>query len=108
MYHARCMCLSRLLRPHRGKLSAEEYSNYGKMYQTFQRLHNVYETEPDNFPRIMEYMQDLQECGQPPADIIKDLAPGLDFGPDGMPMLPNMGQGLPGMPHLPTGACSIM
>ena len=95
------------LADNRGKLSAEEYANYGRMYQAFQRLAATYETEPDNFPRIMELMQDLQACGQPPADIIKDLAPGLDFGPDGMPMLPNMGAGVPGMPQLPTGACCV-
>jgi hypothetical protein len=31
----------------------------------------VYETEPDNFPRLMELMQDVQQYGQPPAEIIK-------------------------------------
>lgn len=98
------------------------------MYQAFQRLRDVYDTQPDNFPRIMEYMQDvrvctgiptspcpaaststsplhttstqLQACGQPPAEIVKELAPGLEFGPDGMPLLPNMGQGIPGMPRM--------
>lgn len=42
----------------------------------------------------------LQACGQPPAEIVKELAPGLEFGPDGMPLLPNMGQGIPGMPRM--------
>lgn len=89
------------------KLSSTEYENYGKQYQHFQRLVAVYETEPENFPRLMELMQDMQETGQPPAEIIKELAPGLEFGPDGMPMLPNMGPGVPGMPALPSG-CSVM
>jgi peroxin-19 len=31
----------------------------------------VYKTEPDNFPRLMELMQDVQQYGQPPAEIIK-------------------------------------
>jgi hypothetical protein len=36
---------------------------------------------------------------QPPADIIKDLAPGLKFDENGMPIMPNMGTGfVPGMP----------
>jgi hypothetical protein len=39
---------------------------------------------------------------------VKDLAPGLEFGPDGMPLMPNMGAGVPGMPQLPTGACAVM
>lgn len=32
-------------------LSDLEYNNYGKMYQTFQRLLATYDTEPDNFSR---------------------------------------------------------
>lgn len=103
-----------------GKLSAEEYENYGKQYQFFQRIVAVYETEPDNFPKLvrsycresyvscsladccwrcvlqMELMQDMQETGAPPSEIIKELAPGLQFTEDGMPMLPNMGPGVPG------------
>lgn len=34
--------------------------------------------------------QQMQETGQPPAEIIKELAPGLQFTDDGMPMMPNM------------------
>lgn len=29
-----------------------EYTNYGRQYQTFQKLLAVYDTEPDNFPRL--------------------------------------------------------
>ena len=43
----------------------------------------------------MELMQDMQECGQPPAEIVKELAPGLEFGPNGMPLMANMGPGVP-------------
>ncbi len=39
-------------------------------------------------------MFDLQQFGQPPADIIKDLAPGLKFDENGMPIMPNMGAGM--------------
>jgi peroxin-19 len=39
-------------------------------------------------------MYDLQEFGQPPAEIIKDLAPGLKFDENGMPIMPNMGAGM--------------
>ncbi len=149
--------------------------SYGRMYQAFQKLVMVYETEPDNFPRLMELMQDvsgggtdgrtrvdckrvgpssgrtfpytmhkhspapaltissfaplplppsippplpnpqLQECGQPPSEIIKDLAPGLELSPDGLPLMPNMGPGMPegmpgtdGAPGLPGQGCSVM
>ena len=36
--------------------------------------------------------------GQPPADIIKELAPGLEFDEEGMP---KMGGQIPGMPFPP-------
>jgi peroxin-19 len=81
------------------------------MYQNFQKLVGIYETEPDNFPRMLELMQDLQECGHPPQEIIKELAPGLEVSPDGLPMMPNMGPGVPdvpGMAGMPGGACTIM
>ena len=90
-------------------LSHDEYVRYGTQYQYFQRIVAVYEREPDNFARLVELLQDLQKYGQPPAEIIKDLAPGLEFSADGMPLmnmgdniLPNMsgqpGLGLPGLP----------
>ncbi len=49
----------------------------------------------------MELMYDMQKYGQPPADIIKDLAPGLKFDENGMPIMPNMGAGM--MPEMPGG-----
>lgn len=82
----------------RDKLSKEDYERYGKQYQYFQQIVAVYETEPDNFERLQELMQDMQECGQPPSEIVKELAPGLEFSEDGMPIMPNMGPGMiPGM-----------
>ena len=49
----------------------------------------------------MELMFDLQQYGQPPAEIIKDLAPGLKFDENGMPIMPNMGAGM--MPEMMPG-----
>ena len=49
----------------------------------------------------MELMFDMQQYGQPPADIIKDLAPGLKFDENGMPIMPNMGAGT--VPDMPGG-----
>lgn len=43
-----------------------------------------------------------QECGQPPDDIVKELAPGMSFGPDGLPSIPAM----PGPAG--DGNCSVM
>jgi peroxin-19 len=99
-------------------LSKEDYERFGKMYQYFQKIVAVYESEPNNYTRLMELMQDMQECGQPPAEIVKELAPGLEFGPNGMPLMANMGPGvpmpaIPGMPAFPQGGgkpgeCTVM
>ncbi|CAM9584690.1 unnamed protein product [Ascophyllum nodosum] len=87
------------LATHRKSLAPSDYQRYGKQYQSFQRVLAVYETEPDNFPRLMELMQDMQEHGQVPAEIIKELAPGLEFNAEGSPIMPNVGEGM--MPNLP-------
>jgi peroxin-19 len=58
--------------------------------ECFQQLVSVYETEPDNMSRLMTLMQDVQEYGQPPMEIIQEIAPGLELDQDtGMPKLNN-------------------
>ncbi|CAN0422680.1 unnamed protein product, partial [Scytosiphon promiscuus] len=92
------------LATHKEALSPSDYQRYGKQYQSFQRVLAVYETEPDNFPRLMELMQDMQEHGQVPAEIIKELAPGLEFNAEGAPIMPNVGEGMmPNLPGFPMG-----
>ena len=95
---------------HAEELSKVDYDNYGSMYMTFQKLVLAYETDPDNFPRILELFQDLQDAGNPPLEIIKGLAPALELTADGMPaMMPGMGPGMPepGVGGLPAASCSI-
>ncbi|CAM9570174.1 unnamed protein product, partial [Ectocarpus fasciculatus] len=84
---------------HRPNLRESDYMNFGKQYQIFQKLLAVYDMEPDNFPRLMELMFEIQQYGQIPAEIIKDIAPGLKFDENGMPVMPNMGAGA--MPEMP-------
>ncbi|WMV43611.1 hypothetical protein MTR67_036996 [Solanum verrucosum] len=61
------------------KLSTEEYERYKKQYEFIRDLNKVYETEPSNFNKIVELMQKMQECGQPPNDIVHELAPDFDI-----------------------------
>ncbi|XP_052063769.1 peroxisomal biogenesis factor 19-like [Mytilus californianus] len=49
------------------------------------------------FERIIDLMQQMQDLGQPPKEIVGDMAPGLDFDENGLPKLPGTQQG-----------CSIM
>ena len=62
----------------------------------FQQLVHVYETEPENTQKLMMLMQAVQEFGQPPADIIQDIAPGLELDEEGSPKLNSSGLPFPG------------
>ena len=95
-----CTRFPKYLAENKATLSNEEYNKYGKQYQYFQRIVKVYETEPTNFDRLMELMQEIQEYGQPPVEIIKDLAPELDFDEEGMPIMDPTGGGGGGLPPM--------
>mmetsp|Transcript_22976 Transcript_22976/g.29350 ORF Transcript_22976/g.29350 Transcript_22976/m.29350 type:complete len:299 (+) Transcript_22976:444-1340(+) len=92
-----CEAFPEWLADNESNLSKEEYERYGKQYQYFQQMLAAYDTEPENSTRPMELLQEMQQYGQPPVEIIKKLAPGLEIGEDGMP---NMGS-MPGMPGMP-------
>jgi peroxin-19 len=84
------------------RLSKEDYERYGRQFQYFQQIVGLYDSpEPDNYERLMELFQAMQETGQPPSEIIKELAPGLEFGPDGLPIMNGMGGAMPPMPGMP-------
>ncbi|KAF7810097.1 peroxisome biogenesis protein 19-2 [Senna tora] len=67
------------LEEHKNSLSNEEYERYSKQYILIQNLNEVYEKDPGNFTKIFELMQKMQECGQPPSDIVQELAPDFDL-----------------------------
>ncbi len=73
------------LAENKSKLNEKEYEQYGKQYQYFQRIVHVYEHDPDNVARLTELMHDIQEFGQPPPELIKKLAPDLEFDQNGIP-----------------------
>lgn len=54
----------------------------------------------------MMLMQEVQEYGQPPAEIIKDIAPGLELDSNGLPKLD--GAGMPPFPDGEDGECRVM
>ncbi|XP_009768017.1 peroxisome biogenesis protein 19-1 [Nicotiana tabacum] len=67
------------LEDNKAKLSTEDYERYRRQYELIRDLNKVYETEPSNFNKIVELMQKMQECGQPPNDIVHELAPDFDI-----------------------------
>ncbi|TKY55449.1 Peroxisome biogenesis protein 19-1 [Spatholobus suberectus] len=67
------------LEEHKTSLSKEEYERYSHQYELIRNLNEVYENDPGNFNKIVELMQKMQECGQPPNDIVLELAPDFDL-----------------------------
>ncbi|XP_004508903.1 peroxisome biogenesis protein 19-2-like [Cicer arietinum] len=67
------------LEEHKASLSKEDYDRYSHQYELIRNLNEVYEKDPSNFNKIVELMQKMQECGQPPNDIVQELAPDFDL-----------------------------
>lgn len=67
------------LEDHKSDLSRTEYDRYWDQYRLVKELNGVYENDPENYDKIVELMQKMQECGQPPDDIVEELAPDFDL-----------------------------
>ncbi|KAK8614039.1 hypothetical protein V6N13_122417 [Hibiscus sabdariffa] len=88
------------LEEHKANLSKEEYERYSSQYELIKELNGVYENDPNNFTRIVDLMQKMQECGQPPNDIVQELAPEFD--------LSNLGQLSPDMLNSQQNCCIML
>ncbi|OEU16866.1 Pex19 protein, partial [Fragilariopsis cylindrus CCMP1102] len=80
------------LEQNKNKISEKEWNQRNNQYGCFQKLVQVYE-EQDNdnssnnnnnngttsTGRLLELMQQVQEYGQPPCEIINEIAPGLEL-----------------------------
>mmetsp|Transcript_6690 Transcript_6690/g.11657 ORF Transcript_6690/g.11657 Transcript_6690/m.11657 type:complete len:192 (+) Transcript_6690:42-617(+) len=94
------------LADHEDKLEPAEYERYGKQYEVYQRIVAVYETEPDNLSKLSELFEQVQEFGQPPVEIVKELSPGLEIDENGVPKLPALGGGAGMPPGMDPNACA--
>ncbi|KAJ0962010.1 hypothetical protein J5N97_029838 [Dioscorea zingiberensis] len=81
---------SKWLEEHKDGLTQEEYERYHRQYELIIKLNEAYENEPDNFTKIVDLMQKMQECGQPPEDIVQELAPDFDLSNLGGKLSPEM------------------
>lgn len=97
------------LQQHKATLSLEEWEQRHTQYKVFQELVQVYESDSgdgnnNKTERLMELMQQVQEYGQPPAEIIQEIAPGLQLDNEGMPTM------MEGMPPFgaEAGDCVLM
>ncbi|RWW32791.1 hypothetical protein GW17_00002517 [Ensete ventricosum] len=67
------------LEEHKDDLNQEEYDRYYRQSELILKLNDVYENDPENFSKVTDLMQTIQECGDPPGDIVQELAPDLDL-----------------------------
>lgn len=82
------------------------HSTHSRVQQNecFQKLVQAYESNADA-QQLMLLMEQVQEYGQPPAEIIREIAPGLELDANGLPKF----DGVEGMPPFPQGEdCRIM
>ncbi|EFN51810.1 hypothetical protein CHLNCDRAFT_54884 [Chlorella variabilis] len=77
------------LAANRDKLTQDEYQRYEKQHGFIRAICAMYESTPADFAQLM------QQCGQPPQEIVDELAPGMQFGPDGLPTFGGGEEGLP-------------
>ncbi|KAK7069080.1 Peroxisome chaperone and import receptor [Halocaridina rubra] len=104
------------LADHRSSLSEEEYERYNKQYDVMKQVVQLYEEEQDSdteevkgqrFEKVMQFMQKLQEMGQPPKELVGDMGPMINFDDAGNPVLPDVSTllgaaGFPGVGGVPT------
>ncbi|CAL5056725.1 unnamed protein product [Urochloa decumbens] len=67
------------LEDNKDKISKEEYDRYNNQLELMVKLIDVYENDPENMTKIFDIMQNMQECGQPPSDLVQDIVPDLDL-----------------------------
>jgi len=101
----------------RGKVPQSDYDRYSQQLDCVKEMCAAYDESDidsdETYKKVVILMQKMQDCGQPPLDIIKEIAPGVEFDPAtgmprSMPGMPGGMPGMPGMPGLPGGdQCSI-
>lgn len=71
-------------------IGAADRARYEAQLDAFRRVLAHYDSEPENFDRLMELITALQTHGQPPPEVVRELAPGLDLegGAGGGGLLP--------------------
>jgi peroxin-19 len=81
------------LRDNEGTLSATDMANYRQQQRCFDRIVALFEAEPqapDTSQQIMQLMNEMQQYGSPPKDLVADfMPPGFD---PSQPLPPGMGK----------------
>ncbi|KAK3609614.1 hypothetical protein CHS0354_038617 [Potamilus streckersoni] len=90
------------LEDNKPKLTDDDYKRYSDQHVIMKQILADFEQENESdtddvkkkrFERVMDMMQKMQDLGQPPEDIVGNMAPGLEFDEDGLPKMPNSPEG---------------
>ncbi|KAI0367286.1 Pex19-domain-containing protein [Pilatotrama ljubarskyi] len=82
------------LQDNASKLSAEDKTRFEAQSKVVAQIVATFEDpsytddDPQKGLKVVELMQEMQEYGSPPSEIMGPLPPGFDLGPDGLPKLP--------------------
>jgi len=95
------------LEQNKDKIKPEEYDNYLKQYGYIEKIVFTYDTQgEEGFDEVLKAVQEMQECGQVPIDIVKGLAPEVEFDDEGLPKFPAT-QGIPGLEGMNPENCTL-
>ncbi|ORY53847.1 Pex19 protein [Rhizoclosmatium globosum] len=95
------------LQENKSNIPKADYERYKAQHLIVVDIMKVYDDESvtgdEEQKRVGDLMQKMQELGNPPEGIMKELTPGMEVGPDGLPKFP-----MPGMPGGNVPDCCIM
>ncbi|PIL27093.1 transporter [Ganoderma sinense ZZ0214-1] len=83
------------LKDHASTLSSEDKTRYEGQSKIVAEIVATFEDpsfkddDPQKSLKVVELMQEMQEHGSPPSEIMGPLPPGFDLGADGLPKLPD-------------------
>lgn len=74
-------------------LSTADRERFRRQHEYVARICVSYEEEPNNYQKVVTLMHEMQEYGQPPAEIIRELAPEDPNDPNPLAALLQQGPG---------------
>ena len=94
------------LQAKKGQLAPDEWDRRNRQCECFHKIVEAYEGDESEqeASKLVELMQEVQEYGQPPLEMINEIAPGLDLDKEGLPNMTGIPPFLGGNPE----DCRIM
>lgn len=81
------------LEENKERIKPEEHARYSKQLAFVNAIVAAFEDPTSDFVKVVSLLQEMQACGMPPQEIMRELTPGMEFGQDGLPVFPEMKAG---------------